>query len=183
MNIKNLKKICNICKSISVSSVNMNTKEYNKAVDSFADKIYRFIKSNTGDAHTAEDVVQDSFEKLWIHRKNVEFEKAKSFLFTTAYNRMIDIIRKEKRIVRVESINDDLNKYSPEFTGVNEILHKAVMRLNETQRMVVLLRDYEGYSYQEIAEITNLSETQVKVYIFRARKFLKEIIGKKENVL
>ena len=80
-------------------------------------------------------------------------------------------------------INDDLNKYSPEFTGVNEILHKAVMRLNETQRTVVLLRDYEGYSYQEIAEITNLSETQVKVYIFRARKFLKEIIGKKENVL
>lgn len=96
---------------------------------------------------------------------------------------MIDIIRKEKRMIRVDEINENANNYTPEFTGVNEILHKAIQRLNETQRTVVLLRDYEGYSYQEIADITNLSETQVKVYIFRARKFLKEIIGKKENVI
>jgi RNA polymerase sigma-70 factor (ECF subfamily) len=48
--------------------------------------------------------------------------------------------------------------------------------------MVVLLRDYEGYNYQEIGELTNLSESQVKVYIYRARLFLKKYIGSIEAV-
>jgi len=55
--------------------------------------------------------------------------------------------------------------------------------LPEIQRSVVLLRDYEGYSYNEIAEITGLSESQVKVYIFRARTFLKNYIGSLEIVI
>jgi RNA polymerase sigma-70 factor (ECF subfamily) len=53
----------------------------------------------------------------------------------------------------------------------------------ENQKAVLLLRDYEGYSYQEIAEITNLSMDQVKVYIYRARLFLKKFIGSKETVI
>ncbi|MEA3444640.1 MAG: sigma factor-like helix-turn-helix DNA-binding protein, partial [Bacteroidota bacterium] len=51
------------------------------------------------------------------------------------------------------------------------------------QRSVVVLRDYEGYSYKEIAEITELSESQVKVYIYRARLFLKNYIGSTEAVV
>lgn len=161
----------------------MNTKEYNKAVDAFADKIFRFVKSNSGNSMLAEDVVQDSFERLWINRNSVDFDKAKSYLFTIAYRRMIDIMRKEKRI---NLTNEFCDSATHDFTGItdlNEILHMAVSKLGEVQRTVVLLRDYEGYSYQEIAEITGLNETQVKVYIFRARKFLKEIIGKTENVI
>jgi RNA polymerase sigma-70 factor (ECF subfamily) len=60
---------------------------------------------------------------------------------------------------------------------------EAVDRLPEIQRMVVLLRDYEGYSYQELGELTNLNESQVKVYIYRARVFLKNYIGKMEAVV
>jgi len=52
--------------------------------------------------------------------------------------------------------------------------------LPELQRMVLLLRDYEGYSYKEIGEMASLSESQVKVYIYRARVFLKKYIGKIE---
>jgi len=59
----------------------------------------------------------------------------------------------------------------------------AVNKLPEIQRSVVLLRDYEGYSYEEIGKITGLNEAQVKVYIYRARVFLKEYIGSLENVL
>jgi RNA polymerase sigma-70 factor (ECF subfamily) len=62
-------------------------------------------------------------------------------------------------------------------------LNKAVNKLPEIQRMVLLLRDYEGYSYQEIEELTNLNESQVKVYIYRARVFLKGYIGKMEAVV
>jgi RNA polymerase sigma-70 factor (ECF subfamily) len=57
------------------------------------------------------------------------------------------------------------------------VLDNALNKLPEIQRTVVLLRDYEGYNYKEIGEITQLTEPQVKVYIYRARIALKEIIG------
>ena len=66
------------------------------------------------------------------------------------------------------------------YSDLNEILHRAVAQLPEAQRMVVMMRDYEGYSYEEIGEITGLNESQVKVYIYRARVFLKNYIGKME---
>jgi RNA polymerase sigma-70 factor (ECF subfamily) len=60
---------------------------------------------------------------------------------------------------------------------VQALLHRALDGLSEVQRSVVLLRDYEGYSYQEIADITSLSLDQVRVYIFRARKALQTALG------
>ena len=68
------------------------------------------------------------------------------------------------------------------YSDLSEILKEAVDRLPHVQRMVVLLRDYEGYNYQEIGELTNLSISQVKVYIYRARVFLKKYIGSIEAV-
>ena len=62
-------------------------------------------------------------------------------------------------------------------------LDEALDQLPEIQLTVVLLRDYEGYAYDEIGEITNLTESQVKVYIFRARKRLQEILVSIESVL
>ncbi len=61
---------------------------------------------------------------------------------------------------------------------MSELLNRALDQLPEKQKMVILMRDYEGYAYNEIGEITGLSVAQVKVYIFRARKFLKAYIGK-----
>jgi RNA polymerase sigma-70 factor (ECF subfamily) len=55
--------------------------------------------------------------------------------------------------------------------------------LPEIQKSVILLRDYEGYSYEEIGNIAGLNESQVKVYIYRARLFLKEYIGTMERVI
>ncbi|MAE09207.1 MAG: hypothetical protein CL661_10665 [Bacteroidetes bacterium] len=69
------------------------------------------------------------------------------------------------------------------FTDLKEILNLAVDKLPEIQRSVVMLRDYEGYSYEEIGKITNLSESQVKVYIYRARVFLKKFIVSPEFVI
>jgi RNA polymerase sigma-70 factor (ECF subfamily) len=55
--------------------------------------------------------------------------------------------------------------------------------LSEIQRNVILLRDYQGYSYAEIGEITGLNESQVKVYIYRARLALKEYLGSIDNLI
>lgn len=161
----------------------MTVKEYNQCVDSFADGLFRFALKTLGNREKANDVVQDSFERLWIKHESVESSKAKSYLFTTAYHACIDQIRNSKRAVTMDEVN--LAGYSTieQYNDLQEILHKAIQLLPEIQRSVILLRDYEGYSYQEIEEITGLSEAQVKVYIFRARLALKEYIGQIEVVL
>ncbi len=160
----------------------MNNKEYNTAVDNFSDAVFRFIKSNIHDSDKAKDIVQDSYEKLWRNHQNVDFEKVKSYLFTTAYHTMIDMIRKEKRNVIWDDKMAKNIAHHQQYSDLQEILHNAINLLPEDQRAVILLRDYEGYSYKEIADITKLSEAQVKVYIYRARVFLKEHIGSIEAV-
>ncbi len=160
----------------------MTIKEYNKSVDLYSDGVFRFILKNIKDEAKAKDIVQDSYEKLWRNVSNVQFAKAKSYIFSTAYHTMIDVIRRRKKQVRLENIDLNLSSANNQYSDLQEILHKAIEKLPEQQKAVVLLRDYEGYSYKEISEITQLSESQVKVYIYRARIFLKNYIGSIEAV-
>jgi len=161
----------------------MTVQEYNHCVDIHADGLYRFAIKILGDEDMARDVVQDSFERLWIKHQNVDNIKSKSYLFTTAYHACIDIIRSKKRNGRIEEVKPCDYFYESQYSDLQEILHEALKTLSEIQRSVILLRDYEGYSYQEIEEITGLNESQVKVYIYRARLALKEYIGQIEAVL
>ena len=161
----------------------MTSKEYNHSVNKYSDNIYRFILSNIKKEDLAKDIVQDTYEKLWIKLKTVDNEKVKSYLFTTAYHTMIDILRREERMTSLESDRMKDMKYENEYSDLQEVLHKAIDRLPDVQRSVLLLRDYEGYSYKEISDITELSESQVKVYIYRARKFLKEYVVRMDLVI
>jgi RNA polymerase sigma factor (sigma-70 family) len=70
-----------------------------------------------------------------------------------------------------------------QIDNARAVLNEALARLSETQRSLVMLKDYEGYSYEEIGKIMNLNESQVKVYLHRARLQLKEYIVKVENVI
>jgi RNA polymerase sigma factor (sigma-70 family) len=161
----------------------MTVREYNKSVEEYADAVYRFIRADLKDEDRANDIVQDSFEKLWRHVAEIEYTVVKSWLFTTAYRNMIDIIRKEKRIVTMESAYEMEMIHESNYSDLNEILHEALGRLPEQQRTPVLLRDYEGYSYKEIGEITGQSEANVKINIYRGRTALKNYIGKIETVI
>jgi RNA polymerase sigma-70 factor (ECF subfamily) len=161
----------------------MTAAEYNLCVDNYADGVYRFILKNIGDEEQARDVVQEAFTRLWERHKDVNNEKAKSYLFTTAYHTMIDDIRKGKKQNRLEDYHTaDMTFESTSF-DLKEVLNEAVEKLPEIQKSVVLLRDYEGYSYEEIGRITGLNESQVKVYIYRARVFLKSYIVSMQNVI
>ena len=73
----------------------MTIEEYNQIVYSQSDALYRFALKNIKVVEDAQEIVQSSFEKLWINRQQVETLKAKSYLFTVAYHQMIDLIRKE----------------------------------------------------------------------------------------
>jgi RNA polymerase sigma factor (sigma-70 family) len=161
----------------------MTAAEFNICVDRHSDGVYRFILKNIRDSDKAKDIIQDSFEKMWINHENIEYEKSRAWLFSTAYHTMIDILRREKKKADFNTVKENEYSHNEQYSDLNEILHKAVLLLPEDQRAVIMLRDYEGYSYEEIGEITGLNESQVKVYIYRARVFLKEHIGKMEVVI
>ena len=161
----------------------MTEKEYNECVNQYADNVYRFILKNLRHEEDAKDVVQSSFEKLWINREKVDNDRSKSYLFTVAYRQMIDLIRKNKKIVLSEDFSASSMTTNEPRPQVQKILNEALYKLSETQRSLVLLKDYEGYSYEEIAVITSLSLSQVKVYLHRARIQLKNYLVKPENVI
>jgi len=152
-------------------------------VDQYSDNLYRFILKHIKDADAAKDIVQDTYEKIWRKVNEVESVNAKSYLFTTAHHTLIDYTRKAKKQGDyTEAVEQKLN-HSTQYTDIKEILNYALDKLPEIQKSVILLRDYEGYDYAEIGKITDLSESQVKVYIFRARAFLKNYIGKLEAII
>jgi RNA polymerase sigma factor (sigma-70 family) len=162
----------------------MTQQQYNECVNLYADNVYRFILKNLRHEEDARDIVQSAFEKMWRNRDIVDSDKSKSYLFTVAYNKMIDHIRKAKKVSLIDGFSDTSRgaNYQP-GVNVQKILREALNRLNETQRSLVMLKDYEGYSYEEIGKITGLNESQVKVYLHRARITLRNYLVSRENVI
>lgn len=161
----------------------MTVEDYNQCVENHSDGLYRFILKNIKEREKAEDIVQDSFEKLWRKRKEVSAGKSRSYLFSTAYHTMIDQIRKDSRMEPLGKEKDERHSHEAQYNDLQEILHAALDRLPPIQRSVILLRDYEGYTYAEIGDITGLNESQVKVYIYRGRVHLKQFIGSMQAVI
>lgn len=161
----------------------MTRSQYNNCVDQYADGLFRFVLASLHNRMEAEDVVQDSFARVWERRHQVEYEKAKSYLFTTAYHLVVDQTRKRHQETTIETLFQIPDKNTNTYPDVNEILHKTVASLPEAQRTAILLRDYEGYSYQEIGDITGQTEAQVKTNIFRARTALRNVIKSMDNII
>lgn len=161
----------------------MNLADYNNCVELYADGVFRFILKHIKDKDAAKDIVQDSFEKMWRKMDSIDGEKAKTYLFTTAYHTLVDYTRKTSKKADFKEVDFNKHSHNKHYSDLKEILNQGLEQLPEIQKTVLLLRDYEGYNYEEIGKITELSESQVKVYIFRARTFLKSYIGKIESVI
>ena len=158
----------------------MEVNEYNACVQEWADALFRFACKCTGKANDAPDVVQSSFEVLWQRKSDVDPGKAKAYLFQVAYRKSIDNYRRNTKITYAAPPEES---YTPGNPDLKKILDRALAQLDEQARALVLLKDYEGYRYEEIAQITDLTETQVKVYLHRARKILKEYLVSVENII
>jgi len=162
----------------------MTSSQYNQCVKDYADGVFRFLLKNLRDSDEAKNIVQNTFEKIWIRREDVIFEKAKSFIFTVAHNQMIDFIRAKKKFTQMSSVDETYYKKEESgYSGIKEALDKLINKLPENQKSAIILRDYEGHDYKTIGEITGMTEAQVKINIFRARTFLKECIGKMEVLM
>ena len=151
-------------------------KEHSNALYGFA---VHFLRNK----EDARDVVQDSFEKLWLNCEKVEIEKVKSWLFTCTYNAMINFSVKKQRMISTETgkLPEGVEKMNSQFES-QQVIERTVGILPPLQKSIILLRDLEGYSYEEIGEILELSPSQVKVYLFRARNKVKNQL-KQLNIL
>jgi len=161
----------------------MTTVEYNQCVDQYADGVFRFILKNIKNKEAARDIVQDAFTKMWEKHESVEGKKAKSYLFTVAYHTMIDFIRRDKKFRGNDVEMEHQKATNYQYSDLQEVLNEALEILPKIQKSVLLLRDYEGYSYKEIGSIVGLNDSQVKVYIYRARLAMKKYIGNMEMVI
>jgi RNA polymerase sigma factor (sigma-70 family) len=161
----------------------MTAADYNRCVDLYADSVYRFVLKSVRDVELAKDIVQDTFEKIWLKAADLRMDTIKSYIFTTAYHTLIDTIRKEKPLTDISAAENFEANMVLGYSDIKAVLSEALSKLPDMQRAVVLLRDYEGYSYAEIGSIVGINESQVKVYIYRARVFLKSYIGSLDQVI
>lgn len=155
----------------------MKEREFNLIVEQTSQRIYRFVFKNLKSDADTKDVVQETYVKFWLHKEKIESVKIMAWLFTTAYRTMIDFIRKRKPSF---DITEALLPITHSNSDIKDMVHNYIDELSPTFKSVILLRDLEGYNYEEIGTVLNLSESQVKVYLFRARKKLKDLIDKNE---
>lgn len=158
----------------------MKAAEYNECVHEYADRLYRFAMKILSDTMDAEDVVQLVFERLWKRHSDVQFGAVKSYLFTSVHRACIDQIRKRQtmRKAAAEMQHKDLTIKHDDLEN-RQLIEEGLKLIKPEQKTLVLLRDYEGYSYKEIAKMTDQSESQVKIKLFRARKKLQFFLTKR----
>lgn len=152
----------------------------------FKNKLYRFALSIVGNSFDAEDVVQDLMVKIWKRQEEFELiENKEAWCMTVTRNLSIDKTRSRKSEIR--DINDFHHLSDKDATPDRQVeqseqlssIMKLVDQLPEKQKMIIHLRDVEGYSYQEIADMTETTMEFVKVSLHRARKTLKEQLLKR----
>jgi RNA polymerase sigma-70 factor (ECF subfamily) len=161
----------------------MTPEQYNQSVSLYSDSLYRFALKTLRHIPDAEDVVQQCYEVLWLKINDVTPEKAKAFLFQVGYNKSMDILRKVKRMVFVDTLpNEPIAQHTTD-KHTKQMIEKALNTLPQIQKTLILLKDYEGYNYNEMAQITNLSEEQVKVYLYRGRMAIKKFVVQLENII
>ncbi|HAH59629.1 MAG: sigma-70 family RNA polymerase sigma factor [Parabacteroides sp.] len=147
----------------------------------YTPNLLRFSKRVAGNAIEAEDIVQECFEVLWKNKEKVEMGSAKSYLFSVAHKKIMDTYRSDFMLKELSLEFDEL-KTGPENKDTEQLVQLAMAQIPVLFKELLVLRDLDSYSYKEIEAITGLTESQVKVYLFRARKAVKEKILKLETV-
>ena len=152
-----------------------------------SDRLFRLALRITMNRAEAEDVVQDTLLKVWEQRSQWEqINSLEAFAIAICRNRALDVLKRAGRNTKSLDEVDDVHSPMPNVQSSIEareqlsLVRRLMDSLPELQRTIMLLRDIEGKTYQEIAQTLDISETQVKVYLHRARTKIKEGIKIKD---
>jgi len=157
-----------------------NKESFEKIVIKHKDAIIYFIQRYVKSIDIAEDLAQDVFVYILIHKKNYKFEYSlKTYLYTIAKSKALNYIKRENRIVAIdENQFEDLQELEEKvFRNERaENLKRAIQKLKIEYQNAIYLADIEELSYKEIGHILNKTVGSVKVLIYRARKALEKIV-------
>ncbi|MEL6124542.1 MAG: sigma-70 family RNA polymerase sigma factor [Bacteroidota bacterium] len=165
----------------SSSSCSRIRNELVKTLAPLKNKLYRYALHIVRDVAVAEDVVQEVYIKVWKNASTLStIENQEAWCMKVTRNLSLDKLRRKKHHTDALEDHYDLadDRITPdqqlESNDTMGLIRRAIAQLPDTQRQVIHLREIEGYSYKEIAEITEFSVDKVKVNLHRARLALRE---------
>jgi len=166
----------------------MNNEKFHHIILSLKDNLYRLALSIVQDKAEAEDIVQDVFLKLWSKKDEWNtIDNAEAYCYRSTKNLALDRLS-SRAIRKTESIDPQQESYAfidnetPHVKFIQKeelaIIYRCIDELSQNQQLVFQLREIDGLSYGDIANVMGISEDLVKITLFRARKKMKELLEK-----
>lgn len=166
----------------------MELQEFKIKVLPVKDRLYRIALNMLRSVHEAEDTLQDVMVKLWDKRQQLDaYRSVEALAVTITKNHCLDKLKskKHKNQLDVQEMELDSGFATPykevELRDSMKVMQRAFQSLPDQQRLLISLRDVEGYSYEEIAVQTGLEVNNIRVGLSRARKKAREFYLKVEN--
>jgi len=154
------------------------SRRFRKWVQEYQDQAWTLARYLLKDPAEAEDACQEAFVKLWQHQDSIDPERVRPWLMRVTRNNCLDRLRRRHPTEELEDWRHPDDSHGPmqglEQSELGARLKHSINRLAEPYRSLVVLRDIHQHSYEEVANVLELSLPQVKVYLHRARKQLRE---------
>ena len=150
---------------------------YRQWINEYQDQAWSLSRYLLKDASEAEDATQEAFIKLWNHRESVDRTSVRPWLMKVTRNICLDRLRRRRPEAEIDESLASTEGGPMELMQQGETarwLRMAIASLKEPYRSLVVLRDIQQHSYEEVAGVTELSLPQVKTYLHRARKQLRD---------
>jgi RNA polymerase sigma-70 factor (ECF subfamily) len=156
--------------------------QYQQAITQHRQRVFSFAHYSLRAKEDAEDITQEVFIKLWQHWQKIDHSKLGAWLMRVAHNAVIDHVRKQKNVASQtddyaepeEQAAEVLTEQQVDDGRFKEELMASIKLLDDPFRSIIIMRDIQGMSYSDIQHTLDMSESQVKVYLHRGRRKLRE---------
>ena len=161
---------------------------FREIVERYQSKVFSIIHGIVRQRNDVEDIAQQVFAKVYLSLKSFDFRSSLiTWIYKITVNECFDYLRKRKvrklvyesdlsedEVRRVENSEPAVNRQTPADTSLSQrdYVVKLLTRVSEEERMLLMLKEVEGYSVEELAERTGMNENTIKVKLFRARQKL-----------